>query len=111
VMFLEASAIDYSSLKYLPSTQAFAAVILAFLTCHAETCTKADHVWPKALAQVTQTSYQAILPCATDMLRVATNFLGTSSKYQATRRKFNSGKYLEVAAQTLPAEVPTYQME
>jgi len=108
VMYLEAAVIDYNNLKYLPSTNAFSAVILAQLTCHPEQQKGSQTLWPKLLEQLTRTEYSAIVPCASDMLNCGNNMLGPNSKYQATRRKFSSSKYLEVAAQVLPTEVPEF---
>ena len=105
LMFLEASAVEFGSLRYLPSMNAFAAIVLANITCYPENATPLLS-WPRLLEQLTRTEYTAIRPCAEAMLATAHQYLGASSKYQATRRKFSSSKYLDVASQPFPTQLP-----
>jgi cyclin A len=106
LMFLESAAIDYQSLGFLPSVNAFAAIALASLATTPEAERSAVTAWPAMCERITRVDYATILPCAAVMLRSATALLNRNSRYQATFRKFSSSRHHEVALLPLPAVLP-----
>ena len=86
---------EYKMLKYLPSTVAASAVYIA------QRAMGASPAWTPALIRHTNYTEATIQPCVNDMLEVLEK--GKKSSLQAVRKKYTSGKFLEVALMPLPS--------
>ncbi|CAJ1032893.1 Cyclin, N-terminal domain/Cyclin, C-terminal domain containing protein, putative [Leishmania lindenbergi] len=106
--FMEHALLDYKCLQFTPSQIAHASVFLALLVLRTKLeLPKASNfpVWTDALRYYTKAEVQEFRGCAEVILEYV-NYVPTT-KYQAVRRKYNSGRYMEISKMLLPNELPT----
>ncbi|AIO01234.1 cyclin, putative [Leishmania panamensis] len=106
--FMEHALLDYKCLQFTPSQIAHASVFLALLVLRTKLeLPKASNfpVWTDALRYYTKAEVHEFRGCAEVILEYV-NYVPTT-KYQAVRRKYNSGRYMEISKMLLPNELPT----
>lgn len=111
MMFLEYAALDYGSLRALPSALAAAAVSLATVSVAAAVAAATlepptqwtwEALWPVELAAQLRCPPAAVFAAAVPLLAFATVQHQPNGRYQAIRRKYTHAKYAEVALLPMP---------
>lgn len=97
--FCERATLEYSTLKYLPSSIAAASVFIA-LRCN-EGAT--DSVWTSEMATHTHNDVTTLRPCVAEIAEIVR--AAPDSSQQGVRRKYASTRFLRVAMDELPADL------